>query len=79
MPQNSDHTPVCTLRLLTSEEIAQLEANHCSATDWSLIFVPEKFTPTAYQFVEFKGELLPDRILPPDQPEYIMPSSKIAV
>lgn len=56
MPQNSDHTPVCTLRLLTSEEIAQLEANHCSATDWSLIFAPEKFTPTAYQFVEFRGE-----------------------
>uniref|UniRef100_UPI003C7A88CC DUF4954 family protein n=1 Tax=Porphyromonas endodontalis TaxID=28124 RepID=UPI003C7A88CC len=56
MPHNSDHTPVCTLRHLSSEEIAQLEANHCSATDWNLISVPEKFTPTAYQFVEFRGE-----------------------
>lgn len=56
MPQKSDHTSGCALRHLYSIEIAQLEANYCSATDWSLIFVPEKFTPEAYQFVEFRGE-----------------------
>lgn len=56
MPQKSDHTSGCALRHLYSIEIAQLEANHCSSTDWSLIFVPEKFTPEAYQFVEFRGE-----------------------
>lgn len=46
------------LRHLTSDEIISLQANHCSATDWSKILVSDDFTPCSYERVTFRGECI---------------------
>lgn len=43
------------MRHLTAEEIATLEANHCSAQDWQKITVSEEFTPHRCKYVRFYG------------------------
>ncbi len=44
-------------RLLTSEEINQLEYNGCRSTDWSAVRVKDKFDPNKYSRVNFSGDI----------------------
>lgn len=45
------------MRTLTKAEIEQLQAQHCIATDWSLIEVAEPFHPEYVQDVYFSGKI----------------------
>ena len=45
------------MRALTKAEIEQLQAQHCIATDWSLIAVAEPFHPEYVQDVYFSGKI----------------------
>ncbi|MGN0186876.1 MAG: DUF4954 family protein [Paludibacteraceae bacterium] len=45
------------MRKLTTAEIAQLQANHCTADDWNNIEVAEGFTPAFVSEIEFSGRI----------------------
>lgn len=44
-------------RSLTSEEIARLEAQHCSASDWNLVKVVDGFRPDYIHHIRFSGNV----------------------
>lgn len=45
------------MRLLTEKEIVQLQEQHCSAADWSLIEVAESFVPDYVRHTRFSGKV----------------------
>ncbi len=44
-------------RKLTNEEVSSLQANGCTASDWSKVEVSDGFSPSAVQFVRFSGSV----------------------
>ena len=44
-------------RSLTAEEISRLEAQHCMASDWSMVKVTDGFRPDHIHHIRFSGEI----------------------
>ncbi len=43
-------------RLLSAQEIEKLEAQYCSAADWSLVEVAKEFVPDFVRHTRFSGK-----------------------